>query len=264
MPKRATVKKTKKNSKKRVTKSGNKRKTRSVNRNSKHLGGGSIIENLQPVIVIKNNSILKEKIADCYVFSMENKIYVLFQLYKGILSAFSSASKGMAKGVANAGIGTLAGVYSALTVSDKSEDVQALQQKSASYLLVEKLSKTLKEFLGGIGNDATLTGMGETMSYKAETIFFSYTIDQIDRKGQLDQYNRKEPIAFGRNTENASFDINDPSNWINEVNAGTTPSSFQYTLNDTPGFDKTIMDAVNTVQSNLKLQPLLPPPPPPQ
>jgi hypothetical protein len=200
MPKRFTKRKQNKRTKKRTNKYTNRKKTRrSVNIFSKYLGGGGeIIENLQPVIEIINNSRLREKIADCYVFSKkqpysrENKTYVVFQLNKGIHNTVSSVSQGVAKGVGNVFRGMVG---------------ESWEQKSATYLLIEKLQSVLNNFSDkstdeGMALGTKITGFSEKSFLTAKTLYVR--MSSLEGDNQI-------------TCTNAAFNPQNPTNWINEV-----------------------------------------------
>jgi hypothetical protein len=242
MPKRATKRKQNKRTKKRTNKYTNRKKTRKfVNIFSKYLRGGGIIENLQPVIEIKNNSRLREKIADCYVFSKkqpssgENKTYVVFQLNKGIHNSASSVSQGVAKGVGNFFVGVGSAVNAAYAMGGP---LESWEQKSATYLLIEKLQSVLNNFTDKstdkeMALGTKITGFSGKSFLTAKTLYVRMSSLKGDKQITC---------------TNAAFNPKNPTDWINEVEPQET--ALDTLLETKSQYDKAWKDADNIVRTS--------------
>jgi len=98
------------------------------------------VENLQPVISIKGTF---GKIAQCFIFSMGDKIFVVFQLYKGFLSGISDVGNATANGILN--LHRWNRRTSEMWVEGKS-DVTYKTREAQGYILLKKLMGVLPEF----------------------------------------------------------------------------------------------------------------------
>ena len=160
------------------------------------------------------------------------EIVVLFQLFKGLSANVKAGLKGFAKAAANAHPFIWMGMG-------------ALAHKSVSYLLVENLEEILQGFkLDPYPEEATVTGLGEAKKYTAQTISFSYTIDQLDKR---------RPTSNGVIGETIIFDPRNPSPWLSQDQDKLKDSRCTYELNKQGSLDIAIMNAVNKVRDAMKI-----------
>jgi hypothetical protein len=275
MPRHATKRKQNKRGTKRTGKSFNKRrsvnKRQSVNkrrsRSVKYLGGEvveKVVANLQPSILIKSGL---QTVAECSVFSIGKKIFIVFQLNKDPMNKALAVAKGLGKGLINTGTALVSSAFSVMFMGDQSG--MALQHKSVSYLLLEKLTQELAGFKGSIENEATLTGFSETKDYTAETVFFIYDTDKSNIIRMTENQEWEVSRGYARITDfeilpaymtySPKFDKNNPNDWVKKYAAGLyfEAEPFTYNFNIGEGaYDKQIATAVQNVKDTLKSQPV--------
>jgi hypothetical protein len=279
MARRVTKRKQNKRTKKRTTKSAN-RKTRSVNKRSKYSGGMSFFGTQKPTIpglqgpIQINTRNLGRKIADCYVFPLYGCVCVLFQLNHSVGRGLTNAISSATKGIVNAPLGYVHGFASVLGAHGVAD---AYAHNSAAYALAKNLTEELKGFTGGLINNSTLTGVGETTSYQAQTIFFCFPIDApypdiyqpngyktktipfnsnwlnaIDKSNFKDVVDEEIKLKIRRQKAGDKWDPYDDKNNLPklrlESNEIDQDNAFTYTLNSNTEYDKKIQTAFSNTK----------------